>query len=49
LYNATAIEARAQLTKIIKRDAVGEDATVVFLGHSFDVISSFPSGSQETQ
>jgi phage-related protein len=44
LYNATAIEARAQLTKIIKRDAVGEDATVVFLGDSFDVISSFPSG-----
>lgn len=32
------------LRKIIKRDPSGKDATVVFLGDSFDVISGFPVG-----
>ena len=32
------------IRKIVKPDASGKDATVIFLGDSFDVISEFPSG-----
>jgi phage-related protein len=34
------------IRKIVKPDPSGRDATVVFLGDSFDVISGFPSGAK---
>jgi len=32
------------LKKVVKPDPGGEDATVIFLGDSFDLISGFPNG-----